>query len=152
MIAEVPSDTESIASNEEFENDDLFDINNIEVDILQDAVSENASVLPTTGQSSDESDSESNLPLTTLARQFKSGQFMWQETNHFSQSKLFADEHSPVNIADEAKSPFNIFCYLFPSELIETITFQTNLYATQNNIGFVLTTVDEIRAFLGIIF
>ncbi|KAK9728968.1 hypothetical protein QE152_g16955 [Popillia japonica] len=83
MIAEVPSDTESIASNEEFEDNDLFDINNIEVDILQDAVSENASVLPTTGQNSDESDSESNLPLATLVRQLKSGQFMWQKNKLF---------------------------------------------------------------------
>ena len=49
--------------------------------------------------------------------------------------------------------PIEYFFQLFPLCLIATIVEQTNLYAAQKGaINFVRTSVEEIRAYLGILF
>lgn len=56
--------------------------------------------------------------------------------------------HGPVS---EVKSPYAYFTFMFTDKLVDLITFQTNLYSTQQQGKSIATNAEEIRRFLGIL-
>ncbi|KAL3190006.1 hypothetical protein MRX96_020333 [Rhipicephalus microplus] len=56
--------------------------------------------------------------------------------------------HDPVY---ELKSSYAYFTYMFTEELVDVITFQTNLYGTQEQGKSIATSAEEIRHFLCIL-
>nr|CAH7713898.1 unnamed protein product [Callosobruchus chinensis] len=64
----------------------------------------------------------------------------------------FAEDYGH-NISDQIETPTDIFLQLFPESLIESIVFQTNLYALQKHgktSAFKATSKEEMGAFLAV--
>lgn len=51
----------------------------------------------------------------------------------------------------KVNSPYAYFTYMFTDKLVDLITFQTNLYGTQEQGKSIVTSAEEIRRFLGIL-
>lgn len=55
------------------------------------------------------------------------------------------------NIPDEIEDPTDLFITLYSKELLDTLVFQTNLFATQKHLTdsnkFTPTTLEELKCF-----
>nr|CAH7730520.1 unnamed protein product [Callosobruchus chinensis] len=65
------------------------------------------------------------------------------------------EANSGVNLDDHIELPIDVFLCLFPEELIDSVVFHTNLYATQKQTNdggkpFQPTNREEIKLFLGV--
>lgn len=146
ILEEIPSDADSIVSSDSDEN---LDIENLPIDIL-----ETDDIPISVEEEFAEWDSDDDIPLSTIQANILKNKFVWtNSTLHCRKCEPFLEVSGP-NISDDIETPTDIFLQLFPVELIEHITFQTNLYALQKNGGnpnaFVATNFEEINVFLGI--
>lgn len=103
---------------------------------------------------SDGWESEDDLPLSVIQQQEKSKTTVWSYSsrNVLRNMKVFAEETGP-NIPDHLETPTDIFLQIFPDDLINHITFQTNLFALQKSGGsttYVPTTSEDIKVFFAI--
>lgn len=134
LIDEIPSDTESVTSGapseddiEDFEEEELHDTPGIHHNEA------NKSVVEATIEGS------------------PTEKFIWTNNENFATQTIPFTENFGPCIPEEIESPLDTFLCLFPEELLETIVFQTNLYATQKYGERVLpTNVEEMKCFLGI--
>jgi hypothetical protein len=91
------------------------------------------------------------MPLSALMNK------NWGITGNNSNSNLKCpDFEEYVGVLDVMKNegdhmlPADVFILLFCDQLLDEITFQTNLYATQKGKPFKCITKDELKVFLGI--
>jgi hypothetical protein len=80
------------------------------------------------------------------------GPEIWSQNLRVETLPTFAEKSgSSVIFRDISNpSPYRICCELFRNEMVEHISFHTNLYATQKGKPFIPTTENEVRLFLGI--
>ena len=146
-LEDIPSDNESIQSNCDTDDNESVDM---EVDLPED----NIQLLNTTNEGLLNWDSEDELPLTAfLPVRTTAPNFTWTKSlNNIIEQAEFIETSGP-NIRDHNNlEPLDIFLLLFPEELLQKIVFETNLYATQRDLGdkYVPTTISEIKCFLGL--
>nr|CAH7734315.1 unnamed protein product [Callosobruchus chinensis] len=78
----------------------------------------------------------------------------WSKQNCHQEPPAF-EANSGVNLDDHIELPIDVFLCLFPEELIDSVVFHTNLYATQKQTNdggkpFQPTNREEIKLFLGV--
>lgn len=163
LIEEVPSDNESIVSEEDDEEETVIERDLVPEanDIIMNSM-ETKSFTGTNGFRSDNAgvesddwDSEDELPLAavlipSVASLVKGIQWEKSVTNVILPTP-FVESFGP-NLPDNIETPLDIFLTLFSEELLENIVFQTNLYCTQNITRNTQppVTLDEIKCFLGL--
>ncbi|KAJ8910639.1 hypothetical protein NQ315_012507 [Exocentrus adspersus] len=139
----IPSGSESDIGDTSQEEDEVFDNNADEIVV-------------------DLSDSEDDLPLSRyIATNItQRGTVTWG-IHHISSVKAPADFISNCGLADEVErlsdidsTPYKLFNLLITDEILDSITFQTNLYAEQEhqktNKRYSQATVSEIKTFIGL--
>lgn len=165
LLAEIPSDCESIASdlenvlNDEVEvlaentiqDDELFPIENMDIIFDNSEMQTNNQI---TNNEDYDWDSEDDVPLSVLrAEIIKNSAVIWTNNmQHITKPNEFVEDTGP-DIPENLETPTDIFLHLFSEDMINHIVFQTNLYAIQKNGGgnnFIPTTNDEIKKFLGV--
>lgn len=99
-------------------------------------------------------DSEDELPLSVIQHRERAKTTVWTSSSARTLGDIleFTEETGP-NIPEDVETPTEVFLRIFPLELIEEITFQTNLFAMQKGGGstnFVRTTTEEMKVFLAL--
>ncbi|KAG5891524.1 hypothetical protein JTB14_012584 [Gonioctena quinquepunctata] len=132
----IPSDAESVRSDEEGDssvaeseseymiNNDIED-NNIEIvpplfEVVENQLAE---------ERGNGFSSEDDLPLSRFCDSF------WSRNIRNEPVVPFTNCTGPKNFPDDVEMPYEVFLCLFPEDLLDIITFQTNLYAIQKGGG-----------------
>ncbi|KAJ8965841.1 hypothetical protein NQ314_003874 [Rhamnusium bicolor] len=95
-------------------------------------------------------------PLSRIAKKLRATvpQAVWSKQNFYQEPPTFDLAHG-VDIDEVIELSTDVFLCLFPEVLLQTIVFHTNFYATQKHTNkgnkiFKLTTIKEIKMFLGV--
>lgn len=166
IYEDVPSDNESVHTNDyNFESDDEIEV--------RDTIGRGRSIfeddvpnidLHKTVLDDDFSDPEDLIPLSMLADQLRQNNVSslvysapsWNKSNTVEESELFSKACGvPEFIKNiEAPQPSDIFRLFLNDELLELITYQTNLYAQQEYLRsgkqFTPTMKSEVETFIGL--
>lgn len=154
LVDSIPSDQESVVSDEgEIDSDDENELMPYRQNIIGDEDPENISpnmnymnYAAAAGSENQDFSSDDELPLACFSN-------AW--TNNIPAEPVieFSNPTGPANIPDNVNVPYEVFLCLFPEDLLEKITFETNLYAIQKSGGgteFLPVTKTEMKSFLGI--
>lgn len=139
MLEEIPSDEESCVSESESEDEE----ENIEHGTNAHLNGEE--------HACEEPPVERNIEANE-AEAVVQENIIWLRDHRHTNAADFSSEVGP-NIDEDVTSPVQVFECLFPPELIESIVYQTNLYATQKMGGstsFQPTNSQEIKKFFAI--
>ncbi|KAI4469762.1 transposase is4 [Holotrichia oblita] len=136
QIAEIPSDVESLA--DDYLSGDEDDINKVDLSLQNRMASD---VLPQAVEL--DSDDE---PLTRLAQREATSvhtfsPVVWSKHNFYEEPHPFATPNE-VNMDESIERPVDVFLCLFPNDLLDSIVYNTNLYATQKK-----TQIKELECF-----
>lgn len=144
ILSEIPSDNESLTSDDALEDEANPEIELQIPDICDEVETQ------TSGEESSDWSSEDEEPLANFQRNSNTITWTTQE-NYYKDPTPFAEKFGP-NIPENIASPIETFSCLFRDELFEHIAFQTNLYSAQKNGNRTPppTSVEEIKAFFGI--
>ncbi|CAH1976393.1 unnamed protein product [Acanthoscelides obtectus] len=146
FLDEIPSDNESVQTDCHSDEEETFDLTQDENSAKQAALA-----LDNSDDGLDY-DSEDNLPLATFLPNLAAvPNFHWsQNVNNFITKVPFTELSGPNGFPDNDETPLQFFMTLFSEELLQEIVFQTNLYATQKNVGNSHVPTNEMKCFLGI--
>lgn len=110
-----------------------------------------------------DTDSESNLPLNIIKNRIlatnmealssKDRKVVWSKNDSPPENLLqFQDSYGPPDFIQELeeKTPHTLFHLFFTDRVIESLVFQTNLFAQQEGKQYKPTNVDEMKTFIGI--
>ncbi|KAJ8931222.1 hypothetical protein NQ314_015893 [Rhamnusium bicolor] len=159
VFAEIPSGDES-EDNEEGDGEaDESDNAQICINQADEAVGAamNANII-TDCQVQDSNDDFSDddlIPLSEVQAELNKEKFVWRkEIKNYTAPEEFNNEYGPCNFPENLELPVEVFLQLFPKSLFEHISYQTNLYATQNSSktgkSFLPTNNQEIKIFFAI--
>lgn len=142
LVDEIPSDNESIVSDDSSDIEDTEAIDKPAIDVLDEEMESNHS----------DWDSEDELPLATYVPTTGETNVQWTKTSNKAVIREPFTETCGPNVPDNIQTPVDLLLYLFSEELIEKIVWETNLYATQKHIPnmYKPTTIEEIKCFMGI--
>lgn len=145
LLEDIPSGGSDVSESDENE-DDMTDMT-----LVLDVLDEQNDILDKQDdvrKANDAFDSEDELPLITFVRQNK---IKWTtDPNNASPALPFSENVGP-NVPGNLETPLDFFLHLFSENLLNTLVFQTNLYAVQkHNKNNSPTTTEEIKCFLGI--
>ncbi|KAI4458035.1 insect cuticle protein [Holotrichia oblita] len=127
ILAEIPSDVESLA--DDYLSGDEDDIDKVDGNLsLQNRMA--SDVLPQAVKL--DSDDE---PLARLAQREATSvhtflPVVWSKHNFYEEPHPFATPNE-VNMDESIERPLDVFLCLFPNDLLDSIVYNTNLYATQ---------------------
>lgn len=146
------SDEENEEGGQMSEANSLFDIENLPIDFEDIIEPTNEETEPTNEETG--WDSEDDLPLIVIQQQELAKTTIWTKNpdNCLKIFKIFAQDTGP-NIDDQLETPTEVFLAVFPSNLIQKIVFETNLYALQkkgNASSYTQTNEDEMKKFFAI--
>lgn len=105
-----------------------------------------------TSQNLPDSHDTSSIVLPTHSVDHPFIEPQWDKDNEMFTNPVFLSDSNlaPHILMMENKSPYNIFLEMFPDSLIDTILFQTNLYAQQSQKPYTPATKQELKTFLGV--
>ncbi|KAJ8932804.1 hypothetical protein NQ314_014508 [Rhamnusium bicolor] len=162
LLEGIPSDVDSISTDDDQEdpenitanNNNLLDLNDIPI-IFADDLDLDQNIANQEDDDSIDSDPEMNETLAVIRSRELAKRTIWTTSiENCVQNKKTFSEATGASIPDDLESPHDVFLHIFPLTLIETIVFQTNLYALQKNGGnpnsFTATNAREMKTFLGI--
>lgn len=156
FLAEIPSDSESIA--DDFLSGDEDDVNPTAQEPYNHIFLEQNDLNNDSSPPEIDSDDE---PLASIAERLRASRpsqlspVMWSKQSFYQEPAVFDSESSGVHMEETIERPVDVFLCLFPEDLIDSIVFHTNLYATQKNVSdgnksFQPTTHEEMKLFLGV--
>ncbi|KAJ8938182.1 hypothetical protein NQ314_011590 [Rhamnusium bicolor] len=162
LLEGIPSDVDSISTDDDQEdpenitanNNNLLDLNDIPI-IFADDLDLDQNIANQEDDDSIDSDPEMNETLAVIRSRELAKRTIWTTSiENCVQNKKTFSEATGASIPDDLESPHDVFLHIFPLTLIQTIVFQTNLYALQKNGGnpnsFTATNAREMKTFLGI--
>ncbi|KAJ8967493.1 hypothetical protein NQ314_002808 [Rhamnusium bicolor] len=145
LLEDIPSEGSDVSESDENE-DEVTDMT-VVLDVLDEQdniLDEQDDVRNATNYTFD---SEDELPLITFCR----NEVKWTTNPNNASRPLPFSENVGPNVPDNLETPLDFFLHLFSENLLNTLVFQTNLYAVQkHNKNNAPTTIEEIKCFLGI--
>lgn len=150
---EIPSDQESVNDDDTIDLDSEFgNDSDPEVDDDSDIIIQNKKKRLRVISSS--SSSSENSPVTVERKKTPEKSITWARNGSINPAGVFSSYSGPTHHITNLSnpSPYDMCCQFISDDIVNSIVFQTNLYAEQQGNRYTPTNEEEIRTFIGINF